>query len=399
MSETWIAAGAAAKLLGVTPQTLYSYVSRGYVRSEPVAGRPRLRRYSLEDVERLRRRGEERRDPEKAVRRALQWGVPVLESSITFIGNGRLYYRGHEVGELARSRSVAEVAALLWKGSLDGGIVTDTPLHVVAGGCSVNDLPFAPRAESMLPLVAARDPLAFDLRPPAVAQTGWRILNLLASIAAQSPDLEPAVDQTLAAAWKPRGRHGPDLIRAALITCADHELNVSAFTARCIASSGAHPYSVVTGALCALEGVRHGGATARVNALLAELRRAKEPRRALSERLRRGETVEGFGHPLYPDGDPRAALLLALLDEHESRSKDLAFIHDAAGAAREVTGEAPTLDFALVAMQRVLNLPSGSALTIFAIGRTLGWIAHAIEQYATGGIIRPRARYAGVVPR
>ncbi|HUR83440.1 MAG TPA: citrate synthase, partial [Thermoanaerobaculia bacterium] len=250
-------------------------------------------------------------------------------------------------------------------------------------------------AQCALPAAASKDPLAFDLRPPAVASTGWRIVNLLTTIAAGTP-VKTTVDGTLAAGWqKARAAH---LIRAALSACADHELNVSAFTARCIASSGANPYSVVLGALCALEGVRHGGATSRVEALLHELRRAKSLRAALTARLRRGEPVEGFGHPLYRDGDPRAQLLLSLLAEHSARSRELAFLRDTTRAAHEVLGERPTVDFALVAVQRALGLPSGSALTLFAIGRTMGWIAHAIEQYATNATIRPRAKYVGVMP-
>lgn len=398
MKDAWLTAAAASKVLGVAPQTLYAYVSRGFVRSQPVPGRPRERRYAREDVERMQRRSEERRDPEKAARRALQWGVPVLESSIALISDGKLYYRGHAVEELARSRSLLEVAALLWTGSFDGEALSATALHAVAGGRSAEGLSFVTRAESMLPLVAARDPLAFDLRPLAVAQTGWRIVNLLASIAAESADLQPTIEETLAVSWKLRGRQAPSLLRAAMIACADHELNVSAFTARCIASSGANPYAVVTGALCALEGIRHGGATARVEALLDELRRARNLRTALRERLRRGEAIEGFGHTLYRTGDPRARLLLSMLDEQASRSKELAFLHGVIDAAADVLGDAPTIDFALVALGEVMKLERGTALTLFAIGRSLGWIAHAIEQYATNEMIRPRAKYIGPRP-
>jgi citrate synthase len=261
----------------------------------------------------------------------------------------------------------------------------------VAGDDTAHDLPFISRAQSILPLVAARDPLAFDLRPRHVAQTGWRIINLLTSVAAESSDLEPTVEQTLAAAWVPRSKHAATLIRAALIVCADHELNVSAFTARCVASASSNPYSVVIAGLAALEGPKHGGGTARIAALLGELRRARDVRRTLADRLRRGETIDGFGHRLYPDGDPRAALLLAMLPA----SNELTFLRSVVSAASHALGEAPNLDFALVAVERALALPRGSALTLFAIGRTIGWIAHAIEQYETNTIIRPRARYVG----
>jgi citrate synthase len=121
----------------------------------------------------------------------------------------------------------------------------------------------------------------------------------------------------------------------------------------------------------------------------------RQPHVALADRLRRGETIDGFGHRLYTDGDPRAALLLGMLPKSKERSFGDRFVD----AAEELTGDAPTVDFALVALSRVLKLPRGSALTLFALGRTIGWIAHAIEQYETNAMIRPRARYVGPAPR
>ena len=184
-------------------------------------------------------------------------------------------------------------------------------------------------------------------------------------------------------------------MRAALILCADHELNVSSFTARCVASAGSNPYAVVIAGLSALEGTRHGGVSARVESLLASLRRTRDLRGAVAARLRRGETIDGFGHPLYPDGDPRALMLIAQLRRHYARSAELTFVLDFAGAAGAAIGDRPNLDFALAAVARVLRLPAASPLVLFAIGRTIGWIGHAIEQYETGQLIRPRARYTG----
>lgn len=388
----WVDAATATRLLKVSRATLYAYVSRGFVRSEPLPGTSRARRYAREDLERLRLRAEERKNPEKAAQHALRWGVPVLESAITLIADGRLYYRGLDAGTLASDHSLEDVASILWTGSVDPTLF-DTPLHVVAGGQSLANLPFIQRAQSILPLVSASDSLSFDLRPRAVAQTGWRILNLLTSVAADSRELEETIEGTLATAWNVP-EHA-SLLRAAMILCADHELNVSAFTARCVASAGSNPYAVVLAGLAALDGVKHGGATARVEALWDALRNVRQPRVALAERLRRGETIDGFGHRLYTDGDPRAALLLGMLPKSKERSFGDRFVD----AAEELTGDAPTVDFALVALSRVLKLPRGSALTLFALGRTIGWIAHAIEQYETNAMIRPRARYVGPAPR
>lgn len=387
----WITAAEATERLGVTRATLYAYVSRGRIRSSAAPGSTRERRYAADDVEGLRSRAEQRKDPMRMTTGALHWGAPLLESAITLISDGRLFYRGHDVLELARTRSIEEVASLLWTGTFEAAGFSATPLHVVAGGKSSDALPFLNRAQSILPLVAARDPLGYDLRPRAVAQTGWRILNLLVSVAADSARLEATVEETVQRAWTPRDKRAADLIRRALIVSADHELNVSSFSARCVASAGANPYAVVLAGMAAIEGVKHGGITARIETMLDELQRARDVRTAVAERLRRGEALFGFGHPLYPDGDPRAAFLLDSAPEQS-------FAVEVATAAQELFNEKPTIDFALVALCRALKFPRGSALTLFALGRSMGWVGHAIEQYARDKIIRPRARYAGVPP-
>jgi citrate synthase len=396
---TWLSSGDASKRLGVSRTTLYAYVSRGLVRSTPAPGNAHQRRYAAEDVERLRSRSEQRRDPEKTAERALHWGVPILESSITLIDSDRLYYRGYDACELARTRGVEEVAALLWTGSFDVDLFTATPLHVVAGGKSAEDLPFVTRAQSMLPIVGARDPLAYDLRPRAVAQTGWRIINLLTSVAVESADLEDSVEETLRKHWIPKMPHAVELLRAALILCADHELNISSFTARCVASAGSSPFAVVVAGLTAIEGAKHGGMSEKVESMLSDLRRLADIRKALADRLRRHEPIHGFGHRLYANGDPRAALLMEMLAKRFNKSPEMVFARNVADAGEELTGEKPTIDFALVALARTLKLERGAALTLFALGRSIGWIGHAIEQYAKDEMIRPRARYVGDGPK
>jgi citrate synthase len=392
----WMSAADAARQLGVTRATLYAYVSRGYIRSEARPGASRGRRYARADVERLQRRTEERHDPDKAAAHALQWGMPILESSITLIAGSHLYYRGHDAVSLSRTRPVADVASLIWRGGFDGP-AAGPPRAVSSGRLPLADRSFVARAQADLALASARDPHAFDLRPDAVARCGWRILMRMSGIAARTRTLAPTVEHTLARAWA-AGARGADLLRAAIILCADHELNVSAFTARCVASSGSNPYAVVIAGLAAIEGTRHGGESVRVESILASMRRGPSIRRTLAERLRRGEPINGFGHPLYRDGDPRAEALLTALRDRYPRSPELAFVTDVADEAAALVGERPTIDFALAAVARVLRLPPGSPLTVFALGRTIGWIGHAIEQYQTGQIIRPRAKYVGNAP-
>lgn len=390
----WLGAAEASRTLGVTRPTLYAYVSRGLVRSVPGTSPTRERRYAREDIERLKRRSEERRDPDKVASHALQWGMPVLESSITLIADERLYYRGRDAVALSKEQSIDAVASLIWTGRLDAA----RPKRTLSkrNRASTSGEPFIVRAQAALALASAQDPRAFDLRPEAVAETGWRILDLVVGVAAPGAK-EPSIDATLARAWGSRSA-GQEVIRAALILCADHELNVSAFTARCVASASSHPYAVVVAGLAALEGHKHGGSTARVESMLGSMRRERSLRSVLMDRLRQGQTIDGFGHPLYRHGDPRATALLAMLEERFPKSPELKFVREVARVAESLTGEKPNLDFSLGSASRVLGLPPASGLTLFAIGRTIGWIGHAIEQYAVNQIIRPRAKYVGPPP-
>jgi citrate synthase len=107
----------------------------------------------------------------------------------------------------------------------------------------------------------------------------------------------------------------------------------------------------------------------------------------------RGESPPGFGHPLYPDGDPRFAMLVrAAADFHGGRPDG---VDELATAADELGLGTPTADVGLVLLARTLGLPDDGAITLFAVGRMAGWIAHVLEQRGQGFMLRPRARYVG----
>jgi len=383
---------------------LYAYVSRGLIRSETLDARKRTRRYSADDVQKLKERKELRKNPAKIVQNALHWGTPIMESALTLITEDSLYYRGYDACWLAVNRSVEEVAALLWTGSFDSAnelfanpnvdTVSTTDLDRTAAS-----LPLIKRLSLSLTVASVNDLAAYDLRPARVAQTGARILQRLILSATDEAQPKASLAQTLSTAWCPKDSKAQALLSAALILCADHELNVSALTARVVASAEANPYEVVLASLGAMQGFKHGGGTARVEALLDSIRTTKQADHVLSNRLRRGETIPGFGHPLYPKGDPRGRLLLQLLSQNYPKSSGLNLIQAVAERASEMLNAAPTIDYALVALTRTLNLPNGSALALFAMGRTIGWIGHAIEQYQLSSLIRPRAQYIGLPPQ
>jgi citrate synthase len=401
--ERYLSAGRAAEELGVSLATLYAYVSRGMVRSEAVEGKGRARRYRAEDVRRLKERKERRRNPDGVVEGALHWGTPVLESGITMIDGGRLYYRGSDVVDLAEEKSIEEVAALIWTGDEAMAQALFPPemsrpsrrirnvVDSVAGLAPVEIF------QVLLPVASAEDPAAYDLRPGAVARTGARILRLTTDVAVG--ESVPGLAATLQRGWRPEDPGAESLLSSALVFCVDHELPVSTFAARCVASSEATPYAVILAGLAALGGVKHGGEIELVEAFLREVEGAGDARLVISGRLRRGERIPGFGHSLYPEGDPRGASLLRLTAGAYPESIAFALSDSVAVEMLRLMDERPTLDFALATVARTLELPPGSAVALFALGRTVGWVGHAIEQYRSGALIRPRARYVGEQPR
>ncbi len=379
--------------------TLYAYVSRGMVRSEAAEGKRRSRRYRAEDVRALLERKERRRDPEGVVEGALRWGAPVLESGITLVDGGRLFYRGRDVEELAAGSGIEEVAALVWTG--DAGLAVE----IFPGGAeglsprvrgtlrTLEGLPPVELFQALLPVASAEDPVGYDLRPAGVVGTGARVLRLMAGVVGGGGEGRTA--EALRRGWCPGEPGAAALLDAALVFCADHELPVSTFAARCVASSGATPYAVVQAGLAALGGTRHGGQTELAEVFLDEVAGSGDARKVIAGRLRRGDGLPGFGHPLYPDGDPRGAGLLRIVAGSLPGSPAVGLSGAVVEEVEELTGELPTVDLALATVARALGLPAGGAVALFAVGRTVGWIGHAIEQYASNQLIRPRARYVG----
>ena len=381
-----------AARLGIKLDTLYAYVSRGLIRSVAVPG-SRERRYRAEDVERLRLgRGAERgREPL----------IPVIDSAICLIANGRFYYRGVDALRLADSATLEEVAALLWETAAPAHPSSSSPPP--AGRRGFTDAPpggLIERCQVRLAMLGAADLAALDLSRGGIVRSGWAILNELAAVTAgataEGAHGEAPAHRRLAARWR-LDAAGADVVRRCLVLLADHELNASAFVARCGASTGATPYAVGAAALGALSGRRHGGASARAEALFREIGPGSDPLAVMAARLARGEELPGLGQPLYPEGDPRARAIIAAIAR--ARPEAGQRIAAAAAAATQLSGQHPNVDFALGAVTSALALPPGSALGLFLVARTAGWIAHAIEQYDSGVLIRPRARYIGPPPK
>ncbi|OSQ45595.1 citrate synthase family protein [Thalassospira sp. MCCC 1A01428] len=390
----FITAEEAADQLGVSRATLYAYVSRGLLRAHPTDGDSRRNRYARDDVTELagkRRRG---RKPVDIAKSTLDWGTPVLESAITLIRDGQLYYRSNNAVDLSERATLEDVASLLW--DLPRSAEAEIQPLVLPDGWHQLKTHYAkiPVIEALLPLFAITSEdgeTGIWQRDEARLATGAATLlgALFACVTGRSPDHHPLHVQ-LATAWG-LDAVGADLVRQALVLCADHELNASSFTARCVASTQASLRMAIIGGLAALSGGRHGGMTERIETAWLAIdphNMALHMRRQLAA----GVEFPGFGHPLYPAGDVRAnALLAAILPQFD-------FANEIVETMGTLTGKAPSIDFALVAMRRYLGLPEGAAFCVFALGRSVGWIAHALEQRRQGQLIRPRAVYVGPDP-
>jgi len=434
MNQQYVDADEVIARLGIRKSTLYSYVSRGLIRSEETDGPTRARRYLAADVEALQQRKEQRRNPAKAAATALHFGDPVLESAITLIADGQLYYRGQDALQLAETRPFEAVATLLWSGS-DGertaanasGAVEQAAPFDAALGESIRALVannhLAEALQMALLATAPTDLAAYNQSGEAVVKTGLRILDCLTTVltggaegsgteessggerlgSAPITPQKMSIAQRLQAAWGERTRltakepQVAHLLNAALILCADHELNASSFTARCVASTGSTPYAAVVAALAALQGYKHGGATREAALFLREA--AVNPEQATQERLRASGRLPGFGHRLYPQGDPRAKLLLALARRYCADAPVLATAEEIMAVAQQAMQVAPNLDFGLTVLAQSAGYPEHAPFALFALGRTAGWIGHIIEEYQSDRLIRPRAHYTGRQPQ
>jgi citrate synthase len=441
----WLTAAEALQVLHVRPQTLYANVSRRKIRARPDPKDTRRSLYHEVDVRKLARKQGGRRKATTVAAGAIEWGDPVLSSSISTVADGRLYYRGKDAVGLADGATLEEVAALLWGAEAvdferpwrdeSAALVADingqgAGRAAAAGSRSVRGAPGQSvdtslrRAFYALGQRASADLSSYGRTPPVLQAEAAGVLVTLASAllaperasggggrrscasgcAPPSPPLCRArsserireggsaavrrdypLHERVADAFGRRS--AADILRRVLVLMADHELNASTFATRVAVSTGAPLSAGVLSGLATLSGPLHGRAALGVLELLASVERLGADV-AVREWLSQGRPIVGFGHPLYPAGDPRAAALLPQL----TLPRMYAELSD---VVEDMIGERPNIDFALAALTKVHRLPSEAPLVLFALGRCAGWLAHALEQVTTGHPIRPRARYVG----
>lgn len=428
----WIGAVAAAQRLGIKQASLYSYVSRGVLtRRTGPDGRASL--FDAGEVESLARKGRPRREPGSA--------ELVISSALTEIGADRFWYKGLDATVLATSRTFEEVASLLWTGSPDAA---PAPWHATSEAIAVGSaaqaalpagtLPLE-RLQVIVPALAATDPLRLQLDPPVVVASARGLIAGLADClpraapsaagdgaagsqgtagshgAAADSSVQPgpgtgsgtggAAGTSIAARLAARLCPHPDrpgltaVLQAALVLLADHELAASTLAARVAASVRADPYAVVATGLGAVGGALHGGASLGAELMLAAAREPSDAARVVGELIRRGERIPGFGHFVYKTGDPRSVLLLSMIAGLAPDSPRLAVANAVLAEVRRRGLPEPNIDFALAALADATGMITGAGEAVFAVARSAGWLAHALEEYQRKKPIRPRSIYTG----
>jgi citrate synthase len=391
----YLSAREASAELAISPATLYAYVSRGLIRSEPSSD-SRSHRCRAEDVRGLK----ERRTPSPEPRglKSFDADLPVMDSAIATITEDGPIYRGVNCIDLAETETLEHAATLLWDVTGVDPFSQDNCPHLSGEMRAVAEAArhAAPidRTVAVLALAASADPRAFTRAADGRAMVGGRILRLvIATMLNRTSSPEPLHLQ-IAKAWAPDQRRAADLIRRALVLLAEHELNASAFTVRCAASTGLNLYDAMIPGLVALKGPKHGGAGVLAAQLVKTLVDG-DVASVIRDRVALGERFAGFGHGVYKHGDPRARALLQALARAGAMEK---LTREIPERIAEATGEFVNIDYALAVLVHTLGLPPGNELVLFAMARTVGWIAHASEQLRHGRLIRPRARYIGPAP-
>lgn len=408
-NTAYLSAKEAIARLGVKPATLYAYVSRGQVRCEAKPG-TKKKLYLRADIDRLVLRSRARSGRGAVAAEALRWGEPVLDSAVTLIQGGMLYYRGHELSALVRAgTSFEQTAELLWSGALPlappvwpAASCPVTPARVAAA-------PWTTRAAHALLDAGTLGTSGSETidETMTLARHFTSRLARMAETRGGKASRRPAAASSCAATmlWTAGVRTSDAMVQCcntALVVSADHELNASTFAARVIASTNAGLTACLLGALGALSGPRHGATTVAIETMLRSWSSPRDARPAARALAQAGRAVPGFGHYLYPDGDPRYAPLMAharACQPHSAGAQTLARVEALVEAMAGLGGDPPSVDLALVAARAALDLPDGAALALFGLGRMAGWVAHILEQRQQDSMLRPRARYTGRQPK
>ncbi|MCM2423354.1 citrate synthase [Streptomyces sp. RKAG293] len=408
-----------ADRLGVKSETVYAYVSRGLLTSRRAPG-GRGSTFDPDEVDALARRSGRGRpggDGTAADRTAASGGDGVSDGTltartgITLIDTDRYYFRGVDACALAARYGYEETAAWLWTGELTPGIrFTAPPESLAAARRAVEALPahsgLVDRLRAATIATAVTDPLRFDLSAPTVlAAAPALIATLVGALPVRETDAADEPETALAERLWPRlTRHPADqasvrVLDAALTLLIDHDLAASTLAARVAASARANPYAVVSAGLGAVDGPLHGAASGLAHRLLTDVLDRGSAAAVVADQLREGRRIPGLGHRLYPGEDPRARMLFGLLEELPRAAPALAAAREVVETTARYTPLHANVDLALAVLSVSAGMPAEAGETVFAVARTAGWIAHALEEYQERPLrLRPSGHYTGPTP-
>ncbi|MFI2779191.1 citrate/2-methylcitrate synthase [Streptomyces sp. ALB3] len=392
-----------AERLGVKPETVYAYVSRGQLASRRAPG-GRGSTFDAAEVDALARRTA-RREPSPSAP-----GDLVFRTGITLITPDRYFFRGVDATEIARRHTYEEVAEWLWTGELRPGIrFVAAPEPLAAARRTAATLPphssSTDRLRAAVAAAASADPLRFDLSPAGVLTSARSLIpTLVGALPAVGEPDDTEVASLAAALWpklsaRPADSASLAVLDAALVLLADHDLAASTLAARVAASTHAHPYAVVSAGLGVLEGPLHGAASGQAHRMLREVVDRGSAAPVVADHLRTGRRVPGLGHRLYTGEDPRAGVLFALLAEMPEAAPVISAARDVVATTARHSALHANVDLALAVLSVACGMPAETGETVFAVSRTAGWIAHAMEEYAEQPLrMRPSGQYTGPRP-
>ncbi len=351
-------------------------------------------------------------------------GVVACTTAVSSIIDVTLCYRGYTIEDLSENSHFEETAYLLWNDKLPTASELDSYKKEIASNVAIepammevlkkiptkNVHPMA-WLRTAVSLIAHFDSEAQDNSVEANRRKGVRMLAKMGMIVTAFEAIRNGREPVAPVAGKSiawnflytlTGKEPDTEVVKAFDTClvlhADHELNCSAFATRVTASSLSDIYSAVVSAIGALKGPLHGGANEQVMLMLQKIGSVENAHQFIKDALANKEKVMGFGHRVYKNGDPRAAVLRKMSEKLTKKIGEghwyemSAMIDDTVQAEK---GLLPNVDFYSATVYYAMGIPIDLYTPIFAVSRISGWVAHALEQYANNRIYRPRGHWVG----
>lgn len=387
----WLTTEEAAARLGVKRETLYAYVSRGLVHREMhLDGRSSC--FDPVEIDRLR---------DRARRTASGELSTIIATRITRLSDDGHTYRGRSAIEMAASGMTFEaVADHLWQDDAPW----PEPGTFVGGTPEPGAVPPLDRFRIAVARASAADKLRADLDHHAVAATGRRVVHVMVDALPPLGDHPEGDDHPEGAALADRlwSRLSPvgsnavrrDVLNAALVLLADHGLAASTFAVRVAASVRCDPYSAVSTGLGVVAGQLHGAASGGAHRLFDRAVALGSEHEAIAELLDTGVRIPGCGHKVYADGDPRDTALHGAIAAAWNGDERVAVVEAVRAAATERSGRFTNIDMAVGALTWLIDADPGAGEAIFAVARTAGWLAHAMEEATEQPLrFRAEARY------